>query len=332
VSSQEYRTARAGLCYSYRVIEHPAPRFTPTLFVSGAFQTMDSWSRFARTFAPHTTVLLVDPPGMGGSDLLPADRGVDFLAQCLGQVLDECNLSRCSVVAASYGTPSAVLLAATRPQHIDRIVLAGTMRELPPHLRQRIAGTVELARRRDREGLARECVDGMLCHDPTKPIERRERASRILRAGIARMSDAELLKYAANTDRLLHHEPRDLSIAIAGPEALVFTGEHDVFTRPGDCREVASAFERAWFTTVRRADHLFHLQQPEAVVELIFRFVARTLGPSPTDHWHAVEALNAPPLPSGDVPAGATPGSRSCDPGRAGDAGRRVAVATPRYR
>lgn len=70
-------------------VEHFAPRFTPTLFVSGAFQTMDSWARFARAFAEHTTVLLCDPPGMGTSDLLPAEVGVDFLAGCLEQVLDE---------------------------------------------------------------------------------------------------------------------------------------------------------------------------------------------------------------------------------------------------
>ena len=294
MSYREYHTTRDGLRYSYRVIEHPAPRFTPTLFVSGAFQTMDSWSRFARAFAPQTTVLLVDPPGMGRSDLLPADRDVYFLAECLGQVLDECGLPRCSVVAASYGTPSAVALAAMRPERVDRIVLAGTMRELPSHLRQRIAGTVDFARRRDWDGLARECVDGMLCHDPAKPIRRRERASRILRDSIARLSDAELLRYAANTERLLRHEPLDLSTKIAGPEALAFTGEHDLFTRPRDCREVVSVFERAWYTSVRQADPLFHLQQPEGVIELIFRFVARTLNPAATEHWHAVETLHEP--------------------------------------
>ena len=306
MSFREYRTSREGLSYSYRVIEHPAPRLTPTLFVSGAFQTMDSWSRFGRAFSPHTTVLLVDPPGMGRSDLLPADRGVHFLAECLGQMLDECGLRRCSVVAASYGTPSALMLAAIRPEQVDRIVLGGTMKELPPHLRERIAGTVELARRRDRDGLARECVDGMLCHDPEKTINRRERAARILRDGIVRLSDAELLRYAANTERLLRHEPLDVTTRVAGPEALAFTGEHDVFTRPEDCREVASAFERAWYTSVRHADHLFHLQQPEAAIELTFRFVARTLTPGATDCWHGLEILNESPA----VAVGESTGTR----------------------
>ena len=61
---------------------------------------------------------------------------------------------------------------------------------------------------------------------------------------------------------------------------------------------MASVFERAWYTSVRHADHLFHLQQPDAVIELIFRFVARTLGPGATDCWDALEVLNESPAVS----------------------------------
>lgn len=301
---QERSTACEGLRFFHRVIRHPSPRFTPTMFISGAFQTMDSWARFAEAFAPHTTVLLVDPPGMGRSDTLPPDFGIDFLAGCLEQVLDENGIGRANLIAASYGTPSAYHLAATRPDRVDRIVLAGTMKELPGHLRTRIAGTVEMARKGMREALAHECADGMLCDDPERAIEKRKLAARVLRSGIVRMSDADLLNYAANTERLLNHEPLDLSIRIHGPQALVFTGEHDVFTYPDACREVASAFARVWFTTIRRADHLFHLERLDAVVSLILGFSARTLGGQATDEWHTLEALNAP-MPPG-------PQNRSC--------------------
>ena len=238
--------------------------------------------------------VLVDPPGMGESDLLPADAGVDFLAACLAQVLDEHGIDRAAVISASYGTPAAFTLAAQCPDRVDRVVLAGTMKELPSHLRTRIAGTIELALRHDRESLALECVDGMLCHDPRAEIDRRGSAARVLRSSIARMTDAELMKYAANTERLLNHEPLALTPRIRGPEALVFTGEHDVFSAPAACREVASAFDRGWFTTLRRADHLFHLQQWDAVSELILSFAARTLGSEETDGWLELEALHSP--------------------------------------
>lgn len=289
----ERLTSRDGLRFRHRMIAHPAPRFTPTLFVSGAFQTMDSWVRFARAFAPHTTVLLVDPPGMGASDLLPADYDVDFLAECLEQVLDERGMDRASVIAASYGTASAFQFALRNPDRIDRTALVGTMKELPLHMRERIARSAWFARHNDRIALAQEVVDGMLCHDPARPIDRREAAARVLRSGILRMDDAELLKYAANTERLLNHEPLDLDTCIAGPEAMVFTGEHDAFTLPEECRRVAGAFETAWFTTVRRADHLLHLQQWDTVIDLLLRFIGRTLPAAGTSGCNALERLPA---------------------------------------
>ncbi|MBM3925088.1 MAG: alpha/beta hydrolase [SAR202 cluster bacterium] len=178
----ESATSRDGLRFYHRIIPHPQPEFLPVLFVSGAFQTMDSWARFARVFARHTTVLLVDPPGMGQSGVLPPSHGVDFLAGCLKQVLDERGIDRANVVAASYGTPSAFRMAQLYPDRVARVALGGTMRELPVHLRKRIADTVETALRGDRVLLADKIVEGMLCHDPDRPIDRRDLAARVLGA------------------------------------------------------------------------------------------------------------------------------------------------------
>jgi pimeloyl-ACP methyl ester carboxylesterase len=273
VEALECATSRDGLRFYHRIIPHPKPEFLPVLFVSGAFQTMDSWARFARVFARHTTVLLVDPPGMGHSGVLPPSHGVDFLAGCLKQVLEERGIDRANMVAASYGTPSAFRMAQLYPASVARVVMGGTMRELPVHLRKRIADTIAMACRGDRDLMASKIVEGMLCHERDKAIDRRELAARVLGGGIRRMSEMELLQYAANTQRLLDHEPLDLNLPISGPEGLVFTGEHDVFTTPDHCQDIAGAFDRAWLTTIQRADHLFHIEQFDTVVELLLRFM-----------------------------------------------------------
>ncbi|MBM3925089.1 MAG: hypothetical protein FJ320_03760 [SAR202 cluster bacterium] len=83
----------------------------------------------------------------------------------------------------------------------------------------------------------------------------------------------ELRQYAANTRRLLDHEPLNLDVPVSGPEGLVFTGEHDVFTTPDHCQDIAGAFDHAWLTTIQRADHLFHIEQFDTVVELLLRFM-----------------------------------------------------------
>src|SRR5690606_25688482 len=211
---EERWTERNGLRFAHRTNRHAAPRVAPTLFVRGAFQSMASWTRFTRAFTPHSTVLLVALPGMGRSDPLPADVGIGFLAGCLEQVLDEHGIARANLVAASYGTPSAFELARTRPERIERLALAGTMRELPPHRRERIAHSIELARCRQRDALADEVVAGLLCHDPALAIQRRGAAARVLRASVLRMCDLDLDKYAANTERLLNATPLDISATI----------------------------------------------------------------------------------------------------------------------
>ncbi len=268
----EYELQYGCARYQYRVIKHPAPEFEPVLFVSGAFQTMDSWTRFARTFAPHTTVLLVDPPGMGRSGVLPPEYGADFLAECLRQMLEHQGLDRVNVAAASYGTPAALRLAQRFPERVGRIALAGTMKEIPRRLRARVAESVFAALAGNRTVLADMVIEGLLSSDPTVRVDRRDLAERVLRTGVRKMTNLELRQYAANTRRLLHHESIELHHT-PGPEALVFTGEHDTFTTPEDCREVAASFDRAWFTTILNADHLVHVEQFEVVVELLLQFM-----------------------------------------------------------
>lgn len=112
---------------------------------------------------------------------------------------------------------------------------------------------------------------GLICTDPEKPIARRKLAHRLLYSQLINMNAADREKYVINTKRLLNHG----QIALGSPPAvrtLVFTGEHDCFTRPEFCREIASAFCKATFTTIQQADHLFHIEQFDTTAELLFRF------------------------------------------------------------
>lgn len=105
-----------GMRFCYRLQERANPDFEPTLFVSGAFQNMDSWAHFARAFSKHSTVILIDPPGMGKSDVLPPHFGADYLADCMKLVLDTHSINRVNIVAASYGTPAAYRFAQLYPE------------------------------------------------------------------------------------------------------------------------------------------------------------------------------------------------------------------------
>lgn len=244
----------------------------PTLFcISGAFQTMSSWGVLAARMETQTQVLLADLPGSGQADLLPHQYGLDFLADAARAVMRAAGVQRANVVSASYGSTIAYRLAQVYPETVQRLILAGVMREIPDDARGPTADTlVTLADGRMKE-FAKQVIDGLLCRDPDKEIEKRRLTVRILSHQLERMPLADRDRYRENTKRLLGHAPLDLSCPPQMP-ALVFTGEHDVYTKPEYCREIAQALPHAKFTTIERADHLFHIERSDTTFSLTEAF------------------------------------------------------------
>ena len=261
----------AGLRYSCQVLEHPSAR-TPVLLVSGGLQSTRLERRFAEHFARSTTVLICHLPGTRRSDTLPSCHGLDFLAFAMANVLDRLEIPRVHVVAASYGGPIAYRFAQRFPGSVERLVLAGVMREMPEAVRAAALRTLAALGDERMADFAREVADGLLCTDPDKPIEHRALARRLLTRQFERMGPAGRVRYCSNTRRQLEHLNLDLEAA-PGVPVLVFTGEHDVYTPPSACREIADAFDEAVFTTIRRADHLFHLERFDATLSLVSWFL-----------------------------------------------------------
>lgn len=272
----------AGLRYSCQILEHPSAR-TPLLLVSGGLQSTRLERRFAEHFAKSTTVIICHLPGTRRSDALPSCHGLDFLAFTIANVLDRLEIPRVHLVAASYGGPIAYRFAQRFPASVERLVLAGVTADVPPQVRAGVLRTLTFLGDERMVEFAREVVDGLLCTDPDKPIERRALAHRLLTRQFEHMGPAGRLRYCYNTRRLLDHARLDLDNAPEVP-ALVFTGEHDVYTRPEAARRVADAFDEAVFTTIRRADHLFHLERYDATLNLVSWFLLGTPLAHPEDY------------------------------------------------
>jgi pimeloyl-ACP methyl ester carboxylesterase len=198
-------------------------------------------------------------------------------------VLDRLEIPRVHLVAASYGGPIAYRFAQRFPGSVERLVLAGVTPEVPAAVRASMLRTLTFLGDERMAEFAREVVEGLLCTDPEKPIERRSVARRLLTRQFEHMGPAGRLRYCYNMRRLLDHARLDLESAPEVP-VLVFTGEHDVYTRPDACRQVADAFDEGIFTTIRRADHLFHLERFDATLNLVSWFVLGTRLAHPEDY------------------------------------------------
>ncbi len=264
-----------GYGYQYRMSGRVAPGRPPLLLLGGAFQSMESWRPFASHFEQYTLVMVADLPGAGDSDVLPRRYGLDFLAESARKVLDDAGVERAALIGASYGSPIAYRLGQLYPSYVEGMALGGVMKQIPQGRAERTARTVATLQDGRLADFARDVVGGLLCPDPGDRIERSRFAARVLTRQLRAFGGEHRDRYIENTARLLLQPPLDLARP-PSVRALVFTGEHDVYTRPDDCREIAEALPCSTFVLIERADHLFHLERFDVTLRLLDAF-ARNL-------------------------------------------------------
>jgi len=271
-----------GFRYGYRLLRPPGPDTgPPVVIVSGALQSMDAWGRYAGHFSRLTSVALLDLPGCGRSDVLPWNYGLDFLAEALRVLFDVASLDRAFLVAASYASPAAYRFAQRHPERVAGLALGGLMREIPEPYWLPTAYALMLLEEGQQEDFAREVAAGLLCRDPRRPVQRQRLAQRVLTSRIRRMGKHEQQCCIHNTRRLLYHPPLDLDNPPPVP-ALVFTGEHDPYSKPEHCRKVAEAFDDGVFAAIPGADHLFHIERVDETLALLDAFYQeRVVTPGP---------------------------------------------------
>ncbi len=287
-----------GFSYTYKYFEVPESLDPPTLILCGAFQTFQSWNSYVKVFLSRgKSVLLLALPGTGDSEPLPSDYSIEFLADSIRQLLDHLGLEKVSIISPSYSSPTAYSFAQKYPKRIRNLLLCGTMRKIPSPLTPYVSRSISTLDRGDMEAFANEVLGitgprvghGLLCTDSTKPIARRKLALRILHSQLVNLSHDDRLRYKYNTYRLLKHRFFDLRRPPA-VRTLVFTGEHDTFTKAHLNRNIAAHIPGSKFTTVLEADHMFHLEQFDTTSELFYRFsqdlpIENLSGISPVEHF-----------------------------------------------
>jgi 3-oxoadipate enol-lactonase len=92
--------------------------FWPSLLMTG-----DMWAAQADHFGGDRRVVLVDPPGHGGSERLTAPFSFDDCAQCVVDILDGLGIERTHFIGNSWGGMIGGTFAAMYPDRIGRAVL-----------------------------------------------------------------------------------------------------------------------------------------------------------------------------------------------------------------
>ncbi|MGA4555883.1 alpha/beta fold hydrolase [Uniformispora flossi] len=244
------------------------PVLAPILLLGGAFQDMHSWRRHEELLVRHADVVTVDLPGWGAADHLPADVGVDFLAETAAHALDQVGVRRVNLVGCSYGSLIAHRFAQRYPERVVRLVLNGVATGLTPEEQRTLEGLVQRLPDCDGREFAEAVTELLSPALPGRPVRRGEVIRQVLTARLSGLTADARRKFASNTMRLCTDVLLEPHPAPAVPTVVV-SGAQDTFTTPEHGHRLALVYPHAACLTIGEADHLLLLQRDVEFCELL---------------------------------------------------------------
>ena len=125
--SQDYFTQVGEI----RVHHKQAGEGKPLLFLHGWDGQADSFAPISQAFAAKRRVYSLDFPGFGKSDTPSVPWDVTDYMNCLDKWMGMQNLSGCDIIAHSFGCRVSILLAATHPERVGKLVFTGAAGLIP---------------------------------------------------------------------------------------------------------------------------------------------------------------------------------------------------------
>ena len=244
--------------------------FWPSLLMTG-----DMWSAQADHFSATHRVILVDPPGHGGSEKLSAPFTFDDCARVIVDILDSLGMERTHFVGNSWGGMIGGTFAATYPDRIGHAVLmnctasaAGTRQKLEYGFLLRIAKLLGGIR----PPLTRSVLKAFLGPTTFRDPPRRRRIRARHRAGRRRRGPCS---WAVRSVVPARPDQRSLFAKISTPVLVVAGAEDATFPLQETHRHGRGHPGRGQLAVLDGVAHLAGLENPPLVNKLIEEFVFR---------------------------------------------------------
>ena len=262
-----------GFKYCYHIFDGGKSELDPILVVNGAFQNLDSLKNIFGFFIEKTTVIYTDLPGTGTAEYIPEKYSIEFLCDSIYQILIELSIDKIYLVSASYGTAIAYKFTQKYPERVSKLVLIGTMKEIPEHAKLDYSKSVILAEKGNLTEFSKLILkilfnDNSIINDQ---INNFKLVRDLLKRQLMKLDNLSLSKYVSNIKRLLNVSPLEFQPP-PNVSTLIFTGEFDPLTPPDLCRKFAQELPNSIFTSIKGADHLCHFEQPNLMIEIIYKF------------------------------------------------------------
>lgn len=235
--------------------EYGAGSGTPVLIVHGLFGSGRNWGVIAKRLSDMARVITVDMRNHGQSPWYPR-HGYADLAGDLAEVIDHM-ATPCHVVGHSMGGKAAMMLALTRPDTVDRLVVADIAPVTYGHSQMQFIDAMRavdlnaVTRRSDANAqLAALGVEPALCSFLTQSLDV---------AGKRWLLNLDAL--ADNMADILGFP--DISAEFAGSTLFLSGGQSD-YVKPDHRPLIRKLFPNARFAKLPKAGHWLHADEPRA--------------------------------------------------------------------
>ena len=241
--------------------------FWPSLLMSG-----DMWHAVADNLVARWQVVLVDPPGQGGSQPLTEMFTFADCVRCIVDILDRLGIDRAHFVGNSWGGMIGATFAATQPERIGRAVLMNaTAGRASVRQKVQFAMLLQMAQRQGKIGplLTRSVLKAFL-----GPTTFRERPDVVAHVRSAMTSvDVASVSWAVKSVVPARPDQRALLAGIRTP-VLVVGGAEDATFPPREAIAMADAIPNSSIRVLDGVAHLAGLENPGLVSALVEEFVS----------------------------------------------------------
>ncbi|MBB5517198.1 pimeloyl-ACP methyl ester carboxylesterase [Rubricella aquisinus] len=240
---------------------------TPLLIVHGLFGSGRNWGAIAKRLSAQRPILSVDMRNHGDSPRTDSHTYQD-MADDLAQVIEDAG-GPMHVLGHSMGGKAAMILALTRPELVDKLIVADIAPVAYGHTQMPL-------------------IDAMRALD-LGGVTRRSDADKALAAAIPDPGTRAFLiqslaigegdvRWKLNLDTLATEMDKILSFPLISGvhqgEALFVTGGTSDYVQAAHRPAIRALFPEARFETIAGAGHWLHAEQPRPFVEVVDRFLA----------------------------------------------------------
>jgi 3-oxoadipate enol-lactonase len=244
---------------------------SPIVFWPSLLMTGDMWHGVAENLVARRQVVLVDPPGQGGSEPLTDFFSFADCARCAVDILDGLGLDKAHFVGNSWGGMIGATFAATYPERIGGAVLMNCTAGRAG-LRQKVEFAMLLGLAKWTGGigalLSRPVLKAFL--GPTTMRERPDVVAHVSRA--VKSVDIASASWAVKSVVTRRPDQRALLGRIR-TQVMVVAGAEDATFPPHEAIEMAKLIPDASVRVLEGVAHLAGLENPPLVSALVEQFL-----------------------------------------------------------